>query len=93
MAISLEAMLPLDPVDLEVLRAIRAALPSANEMTPQAAFEYTLEALRGHGAKLVDRISHRRCIYPGVAACYSGDWSGGGKRSTVCISCQKARRS
>jgi hypothetical protein len=47
------AQLPLDQTDLELLRAIRTALPSANQMTPQAAFEYTLEALRAHGAKLL----------------------------------------
>jgi hypothetical protein len=53
-AISIQAQAPsLDAHDLSILRAIRAAIPNANEQTPQVVLEYVRDAIRSHSAKLV----------------------------------------
>src|SRR6516165_9969079 len=45
----------LDERDLQILRAIRDAIPDANEMEPQAVLEHTLNAIRSYDAsKLID---------------------------------------
>jgi hypothetical protein len=41
----------LDPADLAILRAIRDAIPNANDLAPQAVLEYALDAIRAHGAR------------------------------------------
>ena len=45
----------LDETDLQILRAIRDAIPNANELEPQAVLEHTLNAIRSYDAsKLID---------------------------------------
>src|SRR5215831_8100440 len=41
----------LDERDLQILRAIRDAIPNANELEPQAVLQFTLDAIRAHGAQ------------------------------------------
>jgi hypothetical protein len=41
----------LDESDLMILRAIRDAIPNANELEPQAVLEYALDAIRAYGAQ------------------------------------------
>jgi len=41
----------LDESDLMILRAIRDAIPNANDLAPQAVLEYALDAIRAHGAR------------------------------------------
>jgi hypothetical protein len=43
----------LDESDLMILRAIRDAIPNANELAPQAVLSHVLEAIRAHNAKLL----------------------------------------
>jgi len=43
----------LDESDLSILRAIRDAIPNANAMTPEAVLQFTLDAIRSHGAQLI----------------------------------------
>jgi len=43
----------LDEADLMILRAIRDAIPNANELEPQAVLEYALDAIRAHGARQI----------------------------------------
>jgi hypothetical protein len=51
----------LDATDLQILRAIRDAIPNANEMQPQAVLQFTLDAIRAHGAHhLIDAPSDLR---------------------------------
>ena len=51
-SISIQAQAPaLDARDLMILRAIRDAIPNANELTPEAVLEFTLDAIRAHGAQ------------------------------------------
>src|SRR5215813_7254451 len=53
-AISIQAQTPaLDAKDLSILRAIRDAIPGANAMEPQAVLQFTLDAIRAHGAQLI----------------------------------------
>ena len=40
----------LDETDLQILRAIRDAIPNANEMEPQAVLEYALKAIQSYSA-------------------------------------------
>jgi hypothetical protein len=40
----------LDAHDLSILRAIRDAIPHANEMEPQAVLDYTLKAIQSYSA-------------------------------------------
>src|SRR5262249_26338518 len=58
-AISIQAQAPsLDARDLSILRAIKEAIPDANAMAPQAVLEFTLAAIRAHGARqLIDAPS------------------------------------
>src|SRR6516164_8196293 len=45
----------IDETDLQILRAIRDAIPNANELEPQAVLEHTLNAIRSYDAsKLID---------------------------------------
>ena len=45
----------LDETDLQILRAIRDAIPNANELEPQAVLQYALDAIRSYDAsKLID---------------------------------------
>jgi|SRR6516162_6039925 len=55
-AISIQAQSPvLDARDLSVLRAIRDAIPNANELEPQAVLQYALDAIRSYDAsRLID---------------------------------------
>jgi hypothetical protein len=51
-AISIQANAPsLEPADLEILRAIKQAIPDANERTPGEVLQFALEAIRAHGAQ------------------------------------------
>src|SRR5215472_4884532 len=43
----------LEETDLQILRAIRAAIPDANEMEPQAVLEHVLKAIRTYDASPV----------------------------------------
>jgi hypothetical protein len=43
----------LDPADLEILRAIKQAIPGADDRQPGDVFNHVLEALRAHNAKLL----------------------------------------
>src|SRR6516225_10587310 len=43
----------LDETDLQILRAIRDAIPDANEMEPQAVLEHVLKAIRAYDASPV----------------------------------------
>src|SRR5215469_15887240 len=40
----------LDPADLEILRAIKSAIPDAGDRQPSEVFELVLEAVRAHNA-------------------------------------------
>jgi hypothetical protein len=40
----------LDETDLQILRAIRDAIPNANELAPQAVLDYTLKAIQSYSA-------------------------------------------
>jgi hypothetical protein len=40
----------LDETDLQILRAIRDAIPNANELEPQAVLEYALKAIQSYSA-------------------------------------------
>ena len=45
----------LDATDLQILRAIRDAIPDANAMAPEAVLQFTLDAIRSYDAsKLID---------------------------------------
>jgi len=45
----------LDETDLQILRAIRDAIPNANELAPQAVLQYALDAIRSYDAsRLID---------------------------------------
>jgi hypothetical protein len=45
----------LDESDLMILRAIRDAIPNANELEPQAVLKYALDAIKAYDAsKLID---------------------------------------
>jgi hypothetical protein len=48
-----QSFVGLDESDLMILRAIRDAIPNANELAPQAVLEFTLEAIRAHGARQI----------------------------------------
>jgi hypothetical protein len=51
-AISIQAQSPaLDARDLMILRAIKDAIPGADDMSPQAVLEFNLDAIRAHGAQ------------------------------------------
>jgi hypothetical protein len=53
-AISIQHQAPaLDARDLSILRAIRDAIPNANELEPHAVLEYALNAIRSYDAKLI----------------------------------------
>ena len=53
-AIGIQAQSPaLDAGDLAILRAIRDAMPNANELAPQAVLDYTLKAIRAYDASPV----------------------------------------
>jgi hypothetical protein len=43
----------LDPADLEILRAIKSAIPDAGDRQPGEVFNVVLEAMRAHNAKLL----------------------------------------
>jgi hypothetical protein len=43
----------LDERDLQILRAIRDAIPNANALEPQAVLEYALNAIRAYDAKVI----------------------------------------
>ena len=48
----------LDESDLAILRAIRAAIPNANAMAPEAVLEFTLDAIKAYDAgHLIDVTS------------------------------------
>ena len=40
----------LDATDLQILRAIRDAIPNANELAPEAVLQFTLDAIRSYDA-------------------------------------------
>jgi len=40
----------LDPADLEILRAIKSAIPDAGDRQPGEVLQFTLDAIRAHGA-------------------------------------------
>ena len=48
----------LDESDLAILRAIRAAIPNANAMAPQAVLKFTLDAIRSYDAKAITSDWH-----------------------------------
>jgi len=58
----------LDPAELEILRAIKSAIPDAGDRQPGEVLQFTLDAIRAHGAsKLIDatrddlgRMQHAR---------------------------------
>src|SRR5215469_6574916 len=53
-SVSIQAQTPvLDARDLSILRAIRDAIPNANELQPQAVLEYALNAIRVYDASRV----------------------------------------
>jgi len=53
-SISIQAQAPaLDARDLSILRAIRDAIPGANELSPDAVLEFTLKAIRAYDAKVI----------------------------------------
>ena len=54
--LSLEARLPvgLDAEALEILQAIKAALPDANSRQPGEVLSFVLDAIRAHSAKTID---------------------------------------
>jgi hypothetical protein len=53
-AISIQAQAPsLDARDLAILRAIRDAIPNANELAPQAVLQFALDAIRAYDAKVI----------------------------------------
>jgi hypothetical protein len=48
----------LDATDLQILRAIRDAIPNANELAPEAVLQFTLDAIRSYDAsKLIEASS------------------------------------
>ena len=50
---TISAQLPLDQTDLAILRAIREALPNANDSSPDQIFDQVLQAVRAHSAKTI----------------------------------------
>jgi hypothetical protein len=44
----------LDETDLQILRAIRDCIPNAGQRSPTEVFQYVLEALNAHDAKLIE---------------------------------------
>src|SRR5262249_32579393 len=67
-AISIQAQAPaLDACDLSILRAIRDAIPNANELEPQAVLQYVLDAVKSYDAsKLIDAA--RELIHGAIGA-------------------------
>jgi Family of unknown function (DUF5681) len=54
-AISIQAQTPvLDGGDLAILRAIKEAIPDANNRSPENVLTFVLEAIRSHSAQLID---------------------------------------
>jgi hypothetical protein len=48
----------LDATDLQILHAIRDAIPNANAMAPEAVLQFTLDAIRSYDAsRLIDATS------------------------------------
>jgi hypothetical protein len=59
-AISIQAQSPvLDARDLSILRAIRDAIPNANELEPQAVLDHVLNAIRAYDASPVIEIASK----------------------------------
>ena len=54
----------LDETDLQILRAIRDAIPDANEMEPQAVLEHVLKAIRAYDASPVIDAARDRYTGP-----------------------------
>jgi hypothetical protein len=44
----------LDPVDLEILRAIKEAVVDAGQREPGAVLQFVLDAIRSHNAQLIE---------------------------------------
>jgi hypothetical protein len=44
----------LDEADLEILRAIKMAIPDANRRQPGAVMAHVLDAIRAHDAKMIE---------------------------------------
>jgi hypothetical protein len=55
-AVTVEATMPrgLEPEDLAILQAIKAALPNAGEREPAEVLQFVLDAVRAHEAKVID---------------------------------------
>ena len=55
-AITVEQTMPrgLDEDDLEILRAIKTAIPDANRRQPGDVMAYVLDAIRAHDAKMIE---------------------------------------
>jgi hypothetical protein len=53
---TISAQLPLDQTDLAILRAIREALPNANDSSPDQIFEQVLQAVRAYSAKTISSV-------------------------------------
>jgi DNA-directed RNA polymerase len=69
----------LDESDLAILRAIRAAIPNANAMAPEAVLEFTLDAIRAHGAQQLitseAKYKYLRDHWSSTACVAAGDWA------------------
>jgi hypothetical protein len=54
-AISIQTQAPiLDAGDLQILKAIKAALPNAGDREPAEVLQFVLDAVRAHEAKVID---------------------------------------
>jgi hypothetical protein len=58
-AVTIEQAMPrgLEPEDLAILRAIKAAIPDANSRSPDEVLSFVLDAVRAHSAQLIDAPS------------------------------------
>jgi hypothetical protein len=54
--LTIEQTMPkgLEPEDLAILRAIKAALPNAGDREPAEVLQFVLDAVRAHEAKVID---------------------------------------
>jgi hypothetical protein len=51
--VTIEQSASLEPADIEILRAIRAAIPRADSMSPQQVLQHVLDAVRSYESPVV----------------------------------------
>jgi hypothetical protein len=68
-SISIQAQTPaLDASDLAILRAIKQAVVDADQREPAEVLQFTLDAIRAHGAKLVETCTDVATVLPEPAS-------------------------